>query len=208
MQYLPLILTVASLHLLAVMSPGPDFIMISRNSLVYSRRNGVWSAIGLGLGILLHVTYCLIGLGLLIERSVLLFSVIKVVGAAYLIYIGAKAMRAKRVKATEITEPKPPLSDMAALRMGFLTNATNPKATLFFLSIFTLVITPHTPLAVKVFMGAEMSLATMAWFSLVAALLSHRRIKDRFTGIQHYIERGMGGILVLLGLKLATSTAK
>lgn len=77
MQYLPIIATVALVHLLAVISPGPDFIMITRNSIIYSRRSGVYSALGLGLGILVHVTYSLVGIGLLIAQSILLFNAIK-----------------------------------------------------------------------------------------------------------------------------------
>lgn len=95
MHYLPIIFTVALIHLLAVISPGPDFIMITRNSLIYSRRTGIYSAIGLGLGILVHVTYSLVGIGLLISKSILLFNTIKYLGAAYLIYIGYKSITAK-----------------------------------------------------------------------------------------------------------------
>ena len=164
MQYLSIILTVAVIHLLAVMSPGPDFIMIMRNSLKYSRRTGVYSAIGLGLGILLHVTYCLAGVALLISRSLVLFSIIKFIGAGYLIYIGYKSLRAAPAKThfENSTNTGLDLSPLKAIRVGFITNATNPKATLFFLSLFTLVIRPETPLWVKLFMGGEMSVVTFA----------------------------------------------
>jgi threonine/homoserine/homoserine lactone efflux protein len=95
MHYLPQFLTIASIHLLAVMSPGPDFIMITRNTLVYSRKTGMYSAIGLGLGIGVHVLYCLMGIGLLISKSIVLFNSIKLIGAAYLFYIGYKSIRSK-----------------------------------------------------------------------------------------------------------------
>ena len=78
MSYLPIFLTVALAHLLAVISPGPDFIMITRNSLIYSRRTGIYSSIGLGLGILVHVTYSLVGIGLIISKSIILFNTIKI----------------------------------------------------------------------------------------------------------------------------------
>jgi RhtB (resistance to homoserine/threonine) family protein len=210
MQYLPIILTVALIHLLAVMSPGPDFIMTIRNSLAYSRRSGFYSSIGLGLGILVHVTYCLAGIALIISRSVLIFSVIKYIGAAYLLYIGIKSLRAKpaaRINATEEYSAVD-LTKGQALRMGFITNATNPKATLFFLSLFTIVIQPGTPLFVKLIMGGEMVIATMAWFSLVTIIASHRLVRSRIGKIQHYLERFMGGILILFGLKVATEHAK
>ena|SRR5258708_39313724 len=96
MQYLPIILTVAGVHFLALLSPGPDFILITRNSLLYSRRTGIFSAIGLGLGIIVHITYSLIGIGLIISKSILLFSFMKYLGAGYLFYIGYKSLRAKQ----------------------------------------------------------------------------------------------------------------
>jgi len=210
MEYLPLILSVALIHFLAVASPGPDFIMTVRNSLVYSKRSGIYTAIGLGLGILLHVTYALVGIALIISQSVVLFNIVKLLGAGYLIYIGIKSLRAKpsKVLNDQVEEKKRDLTKLQAIRSGFITNATNPKATLFFLSLFTLVIQPSTPLDIKVIMGVEMSIVTFAWFALVATLVSHRIIKKRIVKIQHYIERVMGGILIAFGVLLATAHSK
>lgn len=210
MQYVPLILTVAFIHLLAVASPGPDFIMVTRNSLMYSRKSGIYTAIGLGLGILLHVTYSLLGIALIISQSAVLFSIIKYLGAGYLIYIGIKSLRAKPSKQAnlEMAHTKNELTKLQAMRTGFLTNATNPKAMLFFLSLFTLVIQPSTPLDIKMIMGAEMAIATTVWFALIATLVSHRIIKTRIVSIQHYVERVMGGILILFGIVLATAHSK
>lgn len=210
MQYISVILTVALIHLLAVMSPGPDFIMTVRNSLAYSRRSGIFSSIGLGLGILVHVTYCLVGIAVIISRSILVFSIIKYIGAAYLLYVGFKSLRAQPEKKVAVgqRDNRQDLPKLQALRMGFLTNVTNPKATLFFLSVFTLVIHPDTPLFVKMIMGSEMVVATMLWFSIVSIIVSHRLVRGRITKIQHYLERFMGGVLILFGLKVATEHAK
>lgn len=207
MEYLSIILTVAAIHLLAVMSPGPDFIMTLRNSLLYSRKSGIYSAIGLGLGILVHVTYCLAGIAVIISQSIVVFTTLKYLGAAYLLYIGIKSLRAKQpenIETDALTEKKD-LTKLQAIRSGFITNATNPKATLFFLSLFTLVIQPSTPFLIKAAMGIEMAVATALWFSLVAILVSHRIIRQRLTRFQHYIERFMGAVLILFGIKLATT---
>lgn len=206
-------LLVAGIHLLAVMSPGPDFAMVVRNSLVYSRRTGILAAVGLGLGILLHVFYSLLGIGLIISQSVVLFNTIKLVGAAYLIYIGVKSLFAKKESAKEIEselqeefsgeQAKKDLSTWQAVRMGFLTNALNPKATLFFLALFTQVINPETALGVKAIYGLEMSVVTFAWFAVVALLLTHRRVNKAFAGVKHYVERFFGAVLIALGIKVA-----
>lgn len=205
--YLAEFATVVVVHLLAVMSPGPDFVMISRNSLVYSRRAGIYSAVGLGFGILVHVTYSLVGIGFVIANSILLFNALKYLGAAYLIYIGYKSLRARRSTVRiDGTRAAPDLAPLAAVRIGFLTNLLNPKATLFFFALFTQVIDPHTPKLVQAIYGFEMSLMTFVWFALVATALSHSYVRGGFASVQHYVERTFGLILIALGIKVALST--
>lgn len=204
MTYLPEFLTIATIHLLAVMSPGPDFAMITKNSLVHSRRAGVFSAIGLGLGIATHVVYSLIGIGFVIAQSVVLFSVIKFFGAGYLIYIGWQALKSKPQPNQNRTTATPKsISPLSAIWQGYLTNVLNPKATLFMLSLFTQVIDVHTPIWIKVGYGLEMSLVTFLWFAFVANVLSIEHIKRPFLRIQHKFEKWMGVVLIGLGLKVA-----
>ncbi|MBI3331692.1 LysE family transporter [Candidatus Peregrinibacteria bacterium] len=198
-------LTVAVIHLLAVMSPGPDFAIITKQSLTRSRRSAIYTAAGLGFGIMVHVLYSLLGIGLVISQSIVLFNTIKYIGAAYLIYIGWKALTAKApVHASEDSPHR--TSDITAwqsLRMGFLCNVLNPKASLFFLALFTQVIAPETPLGIQLFYGVYMSLATFVWFSFVASVFSLSAIRRFFKRIQLGLERTMGAILILLGLKVA-----
>lgn len=196
---------VAGIHLLAVMSPGPDFAMVMRNSLVYSRRTGVLAALGLSLGIALHVTYSLLGIGLLISRSILLFNAIKWIGALYLIFIGVRSLIARQPKDDKqlLSVEKQDLTTSQALRMGFLTNALNPKATLFFLALFTTVVSPSTPVAYKLVYGLEMVIATFAWFAFVAVILSHSKINSLFARVKHRIEKVFGVVLIAFGLKVA-----
>jgi len=197
-------LTVAIVHLLAVMSPGPDFAIITRNSLVYSRRTGMYTAIGLGFGMLLHTTYCLLGIGLIISNSIVVFTTIKWVGALYLIWIGWKSLTAKHVPTSDTVEEKEQdISILQALRNGFLCNALNPKATLFVLALFTQVIDPATPLMVQAGYGIYMGVATALWFVLVASIFSLAPIKRVFRRIQTVVERAMGVVLIALGIKIA-----
>jgi RhtB (resistance to homoserine/threonine) family protein len=211
MQYLPEFLAIAFIHLLAVMSPGPDFALITRSSIVYSRRTAVLSALGLGLGILLHVTYSLLGIGLIISQSIMLFTVLKLLGAAYLLFIGWKSLHAKpHTIQDDVTDAvrERDLTQWQAVRMGFLTNALNPKVTIFFVAVFVQVIDPSTPIAIKALYGAEMSFMTFVWFGFIATMFSHRWIKQKVRGIQHHIERITGVALILFGLKLAFSKAR
>jgi RhtB (resistance to homoserine/threonine) family protein len=209
MEYLPSILTVAVIHLLGVMSPGTDFMMLTRNTIAYSRRTGIYTALGLGLGIIIHVIYSLIGIGFIISQSILLFTVIKLLGAAYLIYLGCKSITGK-ASTIEIAdaERKKDITPFQAVKMGLLTNILNPKVTLFFLSLFTLVINPDTPLGVKLFMGFEMAVVTFLWFAFVAYLVSLHLVKKRLAKVQHFAERFIGVVLIALGVKGALATSK
>jgi threonine/homoserine/homoserine lactone efflux protein len=92
--------------------------------------------------------------------------------------------------------------------MGFITNVTNPKVTLFFLALFTQIIDPVTPLGIQLLYGVEMMIATTAWFTLVAILFSHHFVKKQFEKVGHIAEKTMGIILIGLGIKLALSSAK
>lgn len=205
--YLTEFFALAIAHLLAVMSPGPDFAMVLRSSITRSRRFGIWTSVGLGLGILVHVAYSLLGLGFIIAQSVVLFTIIKWIGALYLIYIGVQSLRArKEVQVIEQhniqCEEKHEESALRAVRIGFFTNVLNPKATLFFLSLFSVVVSPTTPIGVKLIYGLEMSVMTFAWFACIASLFTIRAVHQRFSEIKHYIERVTGVILVALGIKI------
>lgn len=197
-------ITIATLHLLAVMSPGPDFAMILKNSVSYERNRVILTAFGIAFGILVHVFYSIFGLALVISKSILLFNVIKYIGVAYLVYVGFQAMRAKRPSEEEMKlQTKKEISKLKAFQQGFWCNALNPKATLFFLSIFTLVVQPGTSITVQMLYGLEMFLATFLWFSFLGYVLTHRHVQSKIKSFQHYITKAMGGVLLLLGVKIA-----
>ena len=199
-------LTVALIHLLAVASPGPDFAVVVRESVTHGRRAGTWTAFGVGTAIFLHVGYSLLGIGLIVSQSIMLFNALKWLAAAYLIYIGFKALRAKPAAAGEaIQVSSVERTPRAAFVAGFMTNGLNPKATLFFLSLFTVVINPHTPLLVQAGYGVYLALATGLWFCLVAMLFSQARVRAGFARMGHWFDRTMGAVLIALGVKIAFS---
>ncbi len=198
---------VIGITLLAVISPGPDFAMVSRNSLLISRRAGVLTAIGIGGGCFIHVGYTILGIGLVIQQSLLLFSALKLVGAAYLLWLGWKMLRA-RPGALGATEERVPLSTWAALRTGFLTNALNPKTTVFIVSLFMQVVQPTTPLAVQLGYGLFIAAAHIGWFVLVALFFSAERVQARLLAVRHWIDRAFGAVLVGFGALLATSSLR
>lgn len=204
-----LISTVIVIHFLAVASPGPDFIVVLKNTLSSSRRSGLWTAAGVGLGLLIHILYCLAGIALLISQSILVFNVLKFLGAGYLIYIGYKSFTSSKTSNLDLPVQKSrEISAWKSFQIGFLTNVLNPKATLFFLGLFTLVITPETSFKVKALLGSIMVLNTVLWFSLVAFIFSSAKVRAVFLRVQSYVDKLFGAFLVFLGIKIALTSHK
>lgn len=192
-------LTIAVAHLLAVASPGPDFAIVLRQSLAHGRRTAVWTSIGIGCGISLHVTYSLLGISLLLKGSVTAFAVLQYAGAVYLTWLGVQALRSRPRSAANMAalgDIKPP-RDRAAFVTGFLTNALNPKATLFFLALFPIAVSPATPKLVQAGYGLWIILTTMGWFILVSLLFTRSVVRERFLRHGHWIDRALG--VVFLG---------
>ena len=204
MEYLPLIGTVALLNLLAAISPGPDFVMTVRNALCYSRRSGIFTGLGISTALMIHLFYCAAGIGLLISKSILLFTLIKILGAGYLIYMGIGSILAKGSNLDLAAEKSgTDLTRLQAFKMGFLTNVLNPKATLFFLSLFTFVIASSTPVHIVLIISAIVIATAFGWFSIVSIFLSQPRIQKAFLKYERFINYTLGGFLILLGIKIA-----
>lgn len=201
------LLAIVTITTLAVISPGPDFAMVSRNSLLHSRRAGVLTALGIALGVWVHVGYTLLGVGLLIRESIELYAALKLLGALYLIWLGVRMLRS-RAHAAPAPDAPVARGDLAALRAGFLTNALNPKCTVFVVSLFLQVVGPHTPLAIKLGYGAFVSGAHLLWFALVALLFSQGAVRARLLRWRVAIDRTFGALLVGFGAVLAGSALR
>lgn len=199
-------IAVVSITLLAVISPGADFALVTRNSLLLSRRAGVFTALGIGLGVVIHLSYTLLGIGLLLQQSLWLFNLLKLAGAAYLIYLGVRMLLARPTCKASAAPSTEPLSKLIALRTGLLTNALNPKTSIFIVSLFMQAVQPSTSLATQIAYGAFISLAHMGWFSLVALCFSAGAIRRRLLAVRHWIDRVFGGLLVGLGAMLALTS--
>ena len=209
-DYLPSIVSLTVIQLLGVMSPGPDFAVVVRNSLVHNRKIGVLTAVGVSLGILVHLSYILLGLGAVISKTVWLFQLFKYLGAGYLMYLGIKGLLAKKQTTNfedniqHLTQP----SAFIAIRTGFLVNAMNPKAMLFFLSLISAFVTPTVPTMITIIYAAIIFTSTLIWFSFIAICFSHARLRSFFKNFQYLIERVTGGLLILLGMKILFAEAR
>lgn len=209
-EYFLIWLVLAGVNGAAVISPGPAFAITVRNAIRYNRKVGVFTALGLALGVGVHVTLVLTGISVLLSGSPLLYNAMKYAGAGYLVFIGIKALKAKKHKTEtaaegKITPAANDITNLKALQIGFLTNALSPKALVFFTAVYSQFISPDMPWQVLAAFGLTSVVLEATWFSIVTVILTDRRIKNRFLSIAHWIERVCGGLMIGLGVKLAVS---
>lgn len=201
------ILAVAVVSWLGALSPGPDFFIVLRNSLSYSRKIGFYTTFGVCLGLLIHLFYTLIGIGVLIAESALIYNIVKYVGAAYLFYLGVSGVitsfkRGKKENYASYAVSSQLISPWMAIKQGFLTNALNPKAALFFISLFSQFIGVDTPLSLKIAYGVTNWVVGLTWFLFVSYVVTNSLFIQRINQFQLYIDRVFGLALIGLSIKI------
>ncbi|MFV1849541.1 MAG: LysE family translocator [Porticoccaceae bacterium] len=217
------IIAVGIITVLAVISPGPDFAMVTRIALARGRRAGVFCAIGIGSGVSVHLAYTLIGLGVVFASNVWVLTALRYLGAAYLIWLGLsalwpdiRALVGKKNSANAynaVTDAPGPdqnrngevHNSRSAFWIGFACNALNPKTMLFIVSLFSQVISPQTAVWQEIGYGIYIAACHMIWFALVALALTLPSVQARIAAIKSWIERAVGLCLAGLGIKLLAS---
>lgn len=210
-HYLIELLSLMAIFSFAIVSPGADLAMVIRQSVTHGRRAAIITSVGIGVSLMFHVTYTILGLGLVISQSILLFNIIKWCGVAYLVYIGVQSLRAG---ASEIG-PGPAAvgagareqSAVKAFVLGFMANALNPKPVFFFLSVFSAVVHHDTPSMVKFGYGLVMASCLIAWFVGVSYFMTTPAMRAAFGRMSKWINRASGVVFIGFGLKLATEKA-
>lgn len=204
-DFLPF-LKVLPIFFLALVSPGPDFMLVSSLSLSRGRFAGLMSAAGIGTGILVYAAASLWGLGFIFERTVWLMVAVKILGGLYLCYLGILLWRASFQK----EERRPQAESMLEKRKnayvtGLMTSFTNPKAMAFFASVFALALTAETNAPAKAVMAVLCGLTAFGWFGFVALALSTPRLRAQYQRWRRVLDRLAGSILMIFGLKLVFS---
>ena len=192
-------IAVILITLLAVVSPGADFAIVTKNSYLYGRKIGVLTSLGISLGVLIHVSYTLIAVAFVMTYTPQILNIVKYIGALYLIYIGYKTFVQKPIADTSVISVIHPFQ---AIKYGFFTNALNPKTTLFVISTYTQIVSTTTPKMILIGYGLFMSFAHFLWFSLVALLFSSIVLRQKMLARQVQINRVIGSILCALGIVL------
>jgi len=193
----------------AGMSPGPDFFLVMKNSLGYGRRAGIASAIGIAAALAVHASYTVVGLALIIQHYRWLFAAIQVFGALYLAYLGISTIVSTFRKKAEARANAPESIGSKSFRQGFmngfLCNILNPKAFVFFLSIFSQFLTRDSSKLVELVYGIEVVTVIGAWFVLVATLASIASFRTLYRKIEKWLERFFGCVLLFFAVRIFKS---
>jgi RhtB (resistance to homoserine/threonine) family protein len=206
MQNISNLLLVALVSLLAAISPGPDFLIVVRNNLVYSRKVGFLTSLGVSIALIIHLSYTLIGIGVLIAESVFLYNLIKYAGVLYLFYLGVSSVRASFKVSNQMdlqyARAKEELSTITAIKQGFLTNLLNPKCAMFFVSLFSQFITADTPMYVRLEYAVINVTVSLGWFLFLSYLITGKFLASKMDRFRSSIDRVMGGLLMLLSVRM------
>ncbi|EOC0061450.1 LysE family transporter [Cronobacter turicensis] len=199
-------LFVATIAALGMLSPGPDFFLVIKNAARYPRSAAMMTAAGVIAGVVTHMTYCVAGIAVVITTTPWLFGALKYVGAAYLVWLGINALLARGTISLALDGVAQESTSLKkAFIQGYLCNLLNPKATLFFLAMFTQVLNVNSGLMEKLWYAGIIVALTLVWWPLLVLLIQSQPVRRGLTKAQKVIDKLLGGMLLALGIKVALS---
>lgn len=197
---------IASALAIGAMSPGPSFVMVARTAVASSRSDGFHAALGMGIGGMLFAVAALLGLQTLLIAVPWLYLSIKVLGGAYLAYLGFRIFRgAKEPLAVPDGDGAPPAKAARSFLLGLGTQISNPKTAIVYASVFAALLPREVPLSVMLVLPFVVLLVEAGWYAVVALVLSSASPRAAYLRYKAWIDRAAGGVMLLLGLKLAAS---
>jgi len=196
---------VLAIWLLAVVSPGPAFLVLSQLAAGRSRAAALGAAFGIAVGAMVFAALTLWGLAVVVTQIAWLGTALRIAGAVYLVYLGLSLFTAAAEKLPEQAPPTREGDVLAGFRTGLLTALTNPKAIAFFLSLFAVALPPALTLAGKLALLAGGFTLEISWYVLVALVLSTGRLRALYARARKGIDRLLGAALVLLGVRLGST---
>jgi threonine/homoserine/homoserine lactone efflux protein len=191
---------------LVTLSPGPDMALVARRAVTDGWRRASVTSAGIVTGLLVHATASAVGISAILVRSATAFTVLKVVGAAYLVVLGVLTLRAAGKAAERPVDARPPRSGRTSFAQGFLNNVLNPKPALFYLAFVPQFVEPGDPVVTLIGILVAIHIAiSIAWLLTWAWLVGRASavLAPRWRGT---LERVTGGVLVALGVRLATTS--
>lgn len=197
-------LAIALLSLMAAVSPGPAVLLAARTGVTEGMRTGAFLAAGIGAGAVVWASAALFGLTLLFQLAPALLLGLKIVGGAYLLWMAWHLWRDADQPIVADTG-RPPRTAASAFRLGLLTQLANPKPAVMFSAIFVGTVPPGTPLVVLIALLTVVFLNETLWNILVARIFSLDRTRAGYLRLKGGIDRTFGGLLAILGVKIAVT---
>lgn len=198
-------LAFATLSLFAAISPGPAVLMAARTGLTEGFKTGAMLAVGIGAGAVFWAAAAMFGLNILFAAAPALLWVLKIGGGAYLVWMGFTLWQgAKTPLDTNDTRPLP-RTPASAFRLGLVTQLANPKPAVMFSAIFLGTVPQGTPVWVYAALLAVVMANETIWNTLVARIFSTSTTRARYISLKTIIDRAFGGLLALLGARVALS---
>ena len=195
----------AVLTLLGAISPGPAVLMAARTGLNEGFRTGAFLAFGIGLGAVFWATMAMSGLGIIFVWAPALLIGLKLAGGAFLVWMGLRLWR-DAAKSFDLSDARPtPRSALSALRFGLITQLTNPKPVVLLSAIFLGTVPQGTPLWQRAALLAVLMFWETGWNIFVARIFSAEKTRAAYISLKTIIDRAFGGILILLGVKIAVT---
>ncbi|WP_225072585.1 LysE family translocator [Desulfuromonas sp. CSMB_57] len=196
-------LLLSGITLVAMASPGPDMLLLLRNSLTGGRRAGLATVLGIVGGLLIHVSLSVAGLAWLLTGNHYVYHALRLLGALYLIYIGIRSLRCRGSLELSPLSAAAGRTGRQGLRDGFLCNLLNPKVTLYIFSVFTQFIAPSDSLWRKGGFGLVIVLTSLLGWSLFVLLVQNGLVRRALARGHLLLERLFGSLMVALGLRIA-----
>ena len=195
-------LTIAILHFFAVSSPGPDYIIVTRQSVRSGRAAALFTSLGIAFGILVHCLAAMTGLTYIISSNPFIFLCLKIIAACYLAYLGFISIFNSNTVEDDIESPALTSDFLYSFRIGFITNVLNPKAILFFITVFSIVLDSSSSLVLLTLYGTYMSLATFVWFAFISYLFTNSEIVKKYGKFLSRFEKILGCVLLLIASQI------
>jgi len=193
--------------IMSALLPGPDLILLIKNSLQFGRKQGIATSLGVAIALMIHIAYTILGFAILIEMFPSLLDIIKVLGSLYLIWLGWKTIRGRSKPINETTE-KTSAKDNSmknSFNEGFMCNLLNPNAVLFVLSVFSQLITIHTPMYMNWLYGFIVILIVFAFYAIFAIFISNKKFRQFYIDYKHWFDNILGFILIIFALSIGLS---
>lgn len=205
MSYVLVLLGVMAVHMVVLVSPGPAFLVVTQTSISRSRREGVLAALGVACAALLWSSASLLGVSLLLETTAWLYGAMKLLGGAYLVYLGVKSWRNAGGEPRLAVGASLGSSGRRSFRVGFITNLSNPKAVIFFSSIFASLLPPQLPLWMHAAAVGVIVFDALWWHVALALTFSTRPAQQLYAKAKRTLDYIAGGFLVFVGTRLMLS---